>query len=239
MTRPRTVRRMAFIAAGFAVISGCAAQASQGGQGEWIDLFNGHDLEGWYMIGEGTFYVEDGAIVAETVRRTPTSFLATREHYDDFELLAEFRIDPNINSGIQLRSTVYETESTSRRLTGDLEWQERTWPAGRVYGLQIEIDPSEDGWTGGIYEEGRRGWLAPLNENRAAREAYRPGAWNRLRAIVQGDRIRTWINGVPAVDMEDSESSTGFIALQLHAAGRPEQDSQKTWFRGLRLRRLR
>ena len=39
---------------------------------------------------------------------------------------------------------------------------------GRVYGYQIEEDPSSREWSAGIYEEGRRGWLYPVTLNPAA-----------------------------------------------------------------------
>ena len=41
-------------------------------------------------------------------------------------------------------------------------------------------------WTGGLYDEGRRGWLADLKDNEAARKAFKPDVWNKLR--VRGDR---------------------------------------------------
>ncbi len=33
---------------------------------------------------------------------------------------------------------------------------------GKVYGRQCEIDPTPRKWTGGIYDEGRRRWICPL-----------------------------------------------------------------------------
>ena len=39
------------------------------------------------------------------------------------------------------------------------------------YGYQIEEDPSSREWSGGIYEEGRRGWLYPVTLNPSAQNA--------------------------------------------------------------------
>ena len=83
-----------------------------------IYLFNGVDLDGWQNFGGGKFYVEDGAIVGEAAPGLPNSFLATELMYDDFELEVEFKIDPLLNSGIQIRSNTYAEETTTTRWGG-------------------------------------------------------------------------------------------------------------------------
>ena len=103
----------------------------------------------------------------------------------------EFKVHPQLNSGIQIRSL---------SLPGHRN--------GRVHGYQVEIDPSNRSFTAGIYDEARRGWLQDLSENRAARFAFKQDAWNRLRVEAIGDHIRTWINDIPAADLIDS--MTGF-----------------------------
>jgi hypothetical protein len=89
--------------------------------------------------------------------------------------------------------------------------------AGRVHGYQVEIDPSHRAYSGGIYDEARRGWLNDLKDNEAARRAFKSGQWNHFRIEAVGDSIRTWINGVAAADLVDSMTKTGFIALQVHS----------------------
>ena len=73
-------------------------------------------------------------------------------------------------------------------------------------------------WSGGIYDEARRGWLNNLTKSPAARKAFRQNQWNNYRIEAIGDRIRTWVNGVPAADLRDDMTSTGFIALQVHGS---------------------
>ncbi len=182
------------------------------------DLFNGKNLEGWVKRGGDAMYrVEDGVIVGSTVPKTPNTFLCTEEEYGDFVLELEFRVDPRLNSGVQIRSL------------SDPDYKE-----GRVYGYQVEIDPSDRAWTGGIYDEARRGWLSPLSANPKARLAFRQGEWNRFRVVALGPRIRTYINGVPAAELEDSETDRGFIALQVHGVGNLEEPLEVR-FRGVRL----
>lgn len=163
-------------------------------------LFNGTDLEGWVQRGgQARFFAENGMIVGASASETPNSFLCTERQFGDFDLELEFRIDPRLNSGIQIRGNSFSD-----------------YLDGRVHGYQVEIDPSERAWTGGIYDESRRGWLHSLAYNEPARKAFIPEGWNRLRILAIGDRIQTWLNGVNAADLIDSMTQTGFIALQVH-----------------------
>src|SRR5690554_7916042 len=116
---------------------------------QWQELFNGQDLEGWDKLnGTAEFRVEDNTIIGVSEMNTPNTFLATTEHYGDFILEFDFKVDDGLNSGVQFRSLSLED-----------------YQNGRVHGYQFEIDPSERAWTGGIYDEARRGWLYPLTYN--------------------------------------------------------------------------
>ena len=216
-----------------------SAEQKSTGEDEWTSLFNGEDLSGWEVLGgDANFQVEDGMIVGITEEDLPNCFLATKKQYDDFILEADFKIDPNINSGIQIRSAVYEKDTTTAYLNGRLEEGTRDWEAGRVHGYQIEIDPSDRAWTGGFYEEGGRGWLQPLNENEEAQEAYKPEEWNHLKIRADGNTFTTWLNGVPAANTTDNQMDSGFIALQLHGAWKEEQVGQKVYFKNIRIKEL-
>ena len=81
--------------------------------------------------------------------------------------------------------------------------------------------PSARSWSGGIYDESRRGWLASLEgeAHAAARAAFRVDDWNRYRIRAVGDRLRTWVNDVPCTDLIDDADASGLIALQVHTGG--------------------
>ena len=193
-------------------------------------IFNGKDLTGWVQRGGKAVYaVEDGEIVGRSVPNTGNSFLCTARDYGDFRLDLEFRVDPKLNSGVQVRSHCFDEDRS-------VEWQGKTIPipAGRVHGYQVEIDPSDRAWSGGIYDEGRRGWLDDLQDNDEARQAFRPGEWNRFRIECRGDSIQTWINDVPAADLTDAMTPSGFIALQVHGVGAKDEPMEVRW-RKLRL----
>jgi hypothetical protein len=185
--------------------------------GSWEPLFNGKDLTGWRQVaGSAPYAVRDGAIVGTTVPGSPNSFLATEKTYGDFifegEVLQE--VGPS-NSGVQFRST--------------------TRPEGGVHGYQLEIDPSARAWTGGIYDEARRGWLYPVDLNPRAQTAYQFGRWNLLRIEAIGPSIRTWVNGIPVAHVIDDLVPQGFIALQVHSVGQPAEAGRRILFRNLRI----
>jgi hypothetical protein len=110
-----------------------------------------------------------------------------------------------------------------------------------VFGYQVEIDPDVKRgrmWTGGIYDEGRRGWLKDLSKNEAARKAFKPGEWNKFRIECKGDSIKTWLNGVAAAEIKDSLTPKGFIGLQVHGVGK-RTEPLEVRFRNLRLKELK
>jgi hypothetical protein len=179
-------------------------------------LFDGKTLSGWEQhSGAAEYRVEDGAIIGKTVPNTGNSFLCTAKKYSNFILELEFKVDPSMNSGVQFRSNYY-TKETEVEIAG----KKKKFPADRVHGYQFEIDPSPRAYTGGIYDEGRRGWLFDLKNNEAARKAFKQGEWNQIRIECRGDSLKTFINGVAAADLKDSLTAEGVIALQVHGIGK-------------------
>lgn len=189
----------------------------------WQPLFDGRTLDGWTPCsGSAPFTVENATITGRARLGSPNSFLCTREPYGDFVLEFEFQQDSALayNSGVQVRSAI------DPALRG-----------GLVHGYQVEIDPTPRRWTGGIYDEARRGWLHTLEGQPAAQAAYRHGQWNRFRVEAIGSSIRTFVNGVPAADLLDDLSPRGIIALQVHDIGTDStRAGQPVRFRNLRIR---
>ena len=180
-------------------------------------IFNGKDLSGWTIVGGGaTYRVEDGDIVG-TRGPGPNTFLRTDKAYGDFVLELEFKWDEPINSGVQFRSRQRDRD-------------------GRVTGYQCELDHSDRHWTGGIYDEAGRGWLAPLGDNPAAMTAAPDiHQWSTLRIEAVGDRLQTWVNGIPCANLVDSQDAEGFIALQVHGS----KDAGQVRWRNIQLRTVR
>lgn len=172
---------------------------------QWEYLFNGKNLDGWEKRGgEAAYEVQDSMIIGITGKSTPNTFLCTKQNYSNFILELEFLVDDRMNSGIQIRSNSLDS-----------------YMNGRVHGYQVEIDPSERAWSGGIYDESRRGWLYDLRNNEAGRKAFIHNNWNKLHIEAIGNSIKTWLNGVPAANLNDSLTKDGFIALQVHQMETP------------------
>ena len=178
-------------------------------------IFNGKDFTGWTQKGgKAKYTVENGEVVGTSVTGTPNSFMCTEKLYTNFILEYEFKVDPNLNSGVQIRSNCYDEDKTIKMKNG----KTKKIAKGRVHGYQVEIDPSPRAYTAGIYDEGRRGWLFDLKKNEKARKAFKQNDWNKIRVECKGDSIKTFLNGVPAADLKDDLTSTGFIGLQVHSA---------------------
>lgn len=189
----------------------CALTASGTNAADYAPLFNGTDLDGWHTVGgSATYHVENDEIVGSSMPNTPNTFLVTDREYSDFILELDFKIfDEGFNSGIQLRSHSLPTHNS-----------------GRLFGYQVEIDPSSRAWSGGIYFESGSpdrpaGWLDDLTDNPAAQAAFLLGQWNHFRIVAHGRRIKAWINDVPAGDYVDTDEDaylpSGVIGLQVHS----------------------
>jgi len=209
-------------------------------------LFNGKDLTGWTQKGgKAKFAAENGIVVGTAVSGTPNSFLCTKKLYGNFILEYEYKCDNRLNSGVQIRSNAYEKDVTKTLGNG----KTKKFPAGRVHGYQVEIDPNKPGrmWSAGIYDEGRRGWLFPGLRGgdgqaftKIGQNTYKPDEWNKVRVECRGDSIKTWLNGVPRADFKDSLTSKGFIALQVHGIGKNKSlAGAQVYWRSLRIKELK
>ena len=193
--------------------------------------------------GKATYEIKDGMLTGTAVAQTPNSFLCTNKTYGDFTLEYEFNVDPRLNSGVQIRSNAYDTETTFTDASGRVI----KVPAGRVHGYQVEIDtdPTHQAsrqWTAGIFDEGRRGWLFPgtLGGNKTAFSEQglrltKVSDWNHVRIEAVGPRIRTWLNGEGRADIFDGATRSGFIGFQVHSINKRELAGAQTRWRNVRL----
>lgn len=167
----------------------------------WIDITPRTGLAKWHVAGGSARYeVVGGELVGHAAKNTPNSWLVSDQTYGDYILEYDAKTDPTLNSGMMIRG---QSRPDYRN--------------GVVHGYQAEIDPSPRAWSGGIYDEQRRQWLYALGRNDAARKAFRSGDWNHYRIEAIGNRLRTWVNGVPAGDVVDDMDARGFLAFQVHS----------------------
>lgn len=198
-----------------------AVSATFADDSDWVSLFDGKTLDGWEQRnGTATYRVEDGTIVGKTNEGSPNSFLCSAKEYGDFELEFEVKVDPKLNSGVQIRSQTKDTRT------------------GRVNGPQVEIEGSP-GESGYIYGEATgRGWLTPQDELKP-HSHLKNGEWNKYRVVAKGPNIKTWINGEAVADLNDEEiyktHAKGFIGLQVHGIAKGSGPFEVSW-RNIRIK---
>jgi hypothetical protein len=184
-------------------------------------IFDGKTLAGW--DGDPAFWrVENGAIVGETkpgAMPKQNTFLIWRDGAPaDFVLDAEYRLTGG-NSGIKYRSVELP----------DIRWA--------MKGYQADID-AEQKYTGQIYEERGRGFLAlrgqaaqvepgskPVVLGSLGSEADLKGAinaqgWNQYHVIARGNVLVQVLNGHVMSMLIDEDAANrklnGLIGIQLH-----------------------
>jgi hypothetical protein len=160
-------------------------------------LFNGENLDGWTIYGTEKWYVEDELLICESGPDKQYGYLATNEHYKNFELTLEFKQEANGNSGVFIRSTV---------------------DGIKVSGWQVEVAPPGHD-TGGVYESYGRDWLIKPEPEKD--KALKMGEWNTMKIRVDGDIITTWLNGTEMITLVDEKigAGVGSVALQIHDGG--------------------
>ncbi|MEM1295877.1 MAG: DUF1080 domain-containing protein, partial [Verrucomicrobiota bacterium] len=180
----------------------------------WEVLFNGTNTQGWKNPYDyGNIEVKNGEIHLASDKKF---FLVTEKSYGDFQLTAEIHLpEGKANSGIMFRCHV---------------------EPGKVSGYQAECDGSERRWSGGLYDEGRRGWLWPSQTGRTKEEkwlahekesqafmkrpevagALKRNGWNKYQITCKGNRIQIRVNNVLITNIEDDTDAKGHIGIQHH-----------------------
>jgi len=186
--------------------------------GGWISLFDGKSLEGWKASDEeGTFSVQDGMIVVHGPRSHLYYVGDVGNHdFKNFEFKAEVMTTPGSNSGIYFHTA----------------YQERGWPDK---GFEVQVNNSHTDWkrTGGLYD------VKDVREVPAA-----DNEWFTERILVEGKRIRTFVNEKLIVDYTEPDHvvppanhpgrmlSRGTFALQGH------DPKSKVFFKNIMVRPL-
>jgi hypothetical protein len=205
-------------------------------------IFDSKTMKDW--DGDPAYWrVENGALVGETTEANAlkqNTFLIYRgSEPADFELKVEFRIN-NTNSGVQYRSAQVPPDDKTGK-----------WV---LKGYQADIDIANQ-FTGMLYEERGRGFLAPRGtagfagsegqrgtigalENGDALKAYiKDKDWNQFHVIARGGTLIHILNGhVTAVFVDDdvkNRTLKGLLGFQIHV-GPP----MKVEFRNIYLKML-
>jgi hypothetical protein len=191
IVRLPVIRRAQLVAGALTLVllTACGGGGNDVDEEGWRTLFNGSDLSGWDVVGDGNWRVEERAARAD--RSTAASFLVSEDSFADFDLELEFWVDPETNSGVFLRcqdaGTITDTSCYEANI--------------------FDTRPDQTYRTGAI-----------VNVAEPAEFVYTGGQWNRLKITADGSRLQVTLNGRSMVDTKDSSFSRGPIALQ-YAAG--------------------
>lgn len=218
----KKIKILAFLIVSGIYLYSCSSNDANQSVDNWRDLFDGETLKGWKSVmGNATFEIEDGVIIGIAVPNTPNTFLITEEIFGDYIMEVDIMINhESSNSGVMVRGQFDPSARNGQ---------------GLVYGYQIESDPTERAWSGGLYDEARRGWIYPLDLNPNAKSAFKIGEWNTYRIEAIGNEIKSWINGHEVAYVVDDMDTKGFIGLQVHAIYDEAHASEKTSFRNIRI----
>ena len=145
------------------------------------------------------------------------------------------KCDPKLNSGVQIRSHLYEKDTPQESKP------DRMRDKGEMFGYQCEIREAangDNGCSGNFWDEGRRTkWLDATVDGAEKQKVYKPGEWNKFRIVAKGDRIQSFVNDVAVADFKDDRDASGIIGLQVHSIKKGKGPYQVAW-RNIRIQQL-
>ena len=201
----------------------------------WTLLFDGRTLDGWraYKKPDASglrWKVEDGALTlpAETAAGTRAGDIISKDTFEQFELVFDWRVAPGGNSGVKY----FMLEDQSSAIGHEYQVIDDARHA------DAKIGPHRQ--TAALYD------VLP-----AADRPIKPaGEWNTTRIVVREQTVEHWLNGKkvlqyelnsPALNAAIEKSKfkgierfgqrqNGHILLQDHG--------DQVWFRNIKIRRL-
>jgi hypothetical protein len=205
---------------------------------DWEILFDGTGVDKWRGKTEEGFpkkgwKIENGQLF---LAEKGGGDIITKETYSDFELVFQFNLTENANSGIKyFVGTIVNQETGSTMINGP-EYQ----IIDDYNNIDIKNDPNGLSSTASVYL-----LYAPANK-----KLHPPGQWNTGRIIAKNGRVEHWLNGVRVVkykrgskdflkrkaetkfknDINYGELESGHILLTDH--------NDKVYFKEIKVRRL-
>jgi uncharacterized protein YciI len=175
-------------------------------QGKPMQLFDGKSFDGWTGDTNGTWRVEDTALVGGSLAKTVphNDFLRTTKRFKNFDMRLKVKLEGTgfVNGGIQLRS--------ERNKNPDYE----------MVGYQADMG---EGYWGSLYDESRRNKTLAHTHAAIIKRMVKPNDWNDYVIRCEDAHIRLWLNGVLTVDYTEDDKtipSEGLIGLQIHGGGK-------------------
>ncbi len=178
-----------------------------------LSLFDGKTLDGWVAEGASTYDKEGKTLPVWTVSEGRIlcagkgfGFLRyDKREFADFTFHAEFKMAPKCNSGLGVRTTVFDPKASRA-----------TRPSIYSYEIQLIDDAGKAPdvhSSGSLYR-----YVAP------SESALKPaGEWNTIEVTCEGPKVRIVLNGKKVVDVDQSKVDAiknkpmkGYVCLQNH-----------------------
>ncbi len=184
---------LAIAVMGIACSSGKKQESSRTAneQAEWVSLFNGENLDGWFVRGKATWDVKDGILTGHG----GMGHIYADPVLTDLEVRGKFRISENGNSGLYFRCNPPQDN-----------------PDGFPRGYEAQIDNHSDAFTGWLWKPG-------TPTGKAAKLVTKDNEWFSMRVKAVGDHIQIWVNDELMTDYHDTEYAKGHFAIQGHNPG--------------------
>lgn len=168
-----------------------AKDNSQVSKSEWIPLFNGKNLDNWFVRGKAKWDVRNGIMTGKGgMGHIYTNAVAT-----DFVIKGTFKISDNGNSGLYFRANPPKDN-----------------PDGFPSGYEAQIDNHQDAYTGWLWKPGK-----PTGKAKAL--ITKDNEWFTMKVKMVGDKLEIWVNGQLMTEYTDSEYTKGHFAIQGHNPG--------------------
>jgi hypothetical protein len=209
----------------------------------WELLFDGTAMSKWKNAGSDSFpskgwTVQDGVLsVDENGGRQSGGDIITKEQFDDFEFMVDFKLTEGANSGIKYSVHIFNPPIPGLGAVLGSEYQV----------LDNEKHPDAKAGRNGNRKLGSLYDILPSSTGNALRPI---GEWNTGRIVSKGNRVEHWLNGTKVLEYDKTsdtykeafaqskfkevkgygESAKGHILLQDHG--------NKVFFKNLKIRRF-
>jgi len=181
-------------------------QKTEPKKSDWVWLFHGTSTDSWQDKTSGMFpdqgwKVRDNELtVLAATDSTPSGHdIISREKYSNFELELEIRLTEGANSGIKYFVSDQYPDSK-----------------GKYLGLEYQLIDDERHADAKLGHEGNRTMasLYDLIPASKSKKVNSPGAWNKVRIVVDGAKVEHWLNGQKVLAFDRfSDSYRQLVAL--------------------------
>lgn len=152
----------------------------------WMLLFDGATSKGWTTISGAPvpagWEIKDGALTAK--KGGKGGDIVSEKEFSDFDLMADFNLEPEGNSGLKYFFTKYEQG-------GNLGFEYQI-----LDDKLAEDNKKANHLTGSFYD------VMPPDESK--KKVNAPGQWNTLRIVAKGQKVEHYFNGIKILEFTRS-----------------------------------